>query len=245
MYIDIRIPSPNPVFCGGTLLDRYKVLTAAHCFVPNINRWNTSGPVRLFRPGDLLLEQVVVHIGQCKRKGRPSQRISPKAIYLHPQFGHNSARAFIYDAAIVELNEPGAVGISEFVHLPRGSGSGRVVNGRDGKVLGWGVTERGRLSNCLRQADVTIKRPDECLSLSSYGPHIFMRNSMLCAVGVGKDACLGDSGGPLLAYGKRRLVQIGIVSFGGTECANQTYPTVYTRITSITPWSKTRMPICL
>nr|XP_034956475.1 granzyme A-like isoform X2 [Zootoca vivipara] len=54
--------------------------------------------------------------------------------------------------------------------------------------------------------------------------------NMLCAGDDkgGKDACVGDSGGPLICNGKQR----GIVSFGAKlECGNQRYPGIYTLLT--------------
>jgi len=50
--------------------------------------------------------------------------------------------------------------------------------------------------------------------------------------GVKQGACQGDSGGPGLVAGPNRFsdVQIGVVSFGGTECAGEDKPTVFARI---------------
>lgn len=51
---------------------------------------------------------------------------------------------------------------------------------------------------------------------------------MICAGGnAGYDACNGDSGGPMVLNG----IQIGIVSWGATECGIS-MPGVYTNITN-------------
>ena len=60
---------------------------------------------------------------------------------------------------------------------------------------------------------------------------IFVSSDMLCA-GLpqgGRDACLGDSGGPLLARVQNSWVLVGIVSFG-EGCAEPGKPGVYTNL---------------
>jgi len=62
---------------------------------------------------------------------------------------------------------------------------------------------------------------------------------MLCASSPGRDACYGDSGGPLMDSNLN--TQVGIVSFGNS-CANSGYPGVYSRISD--QWSWVRRTIC-
>lgn len=47
----------------------------------------------------------------------------------------------------------------------------------------------------------------------------------------GHDACIGDSGGPLIVHGKL----FGIISWG-TKCAEKNRPGVYTYIPSVKRW---------
>lgn len=58
---------------------------------------------------------------------------------------------------------------------------------------------------------------------------------MVCAFAMKKDACSGDSGGPVRRLSDGKLV--GLVSFGpGNLCADPKYPGVYTRIASVRKW---------
>ncbi len=64
----------------------------------------------------------------------------------------------------------------------------------------------------------------------SRGPRYEIVDSSICALQPGsrKNACYGDSGGPLMASPKpRTFVQVGIVSRG---CGNMDLPNIYTRV---------------
>ncbi|XP_022221459.2 trypsin [Drosophila obscura] len=63
-------------------------------------------------------------------------------------------------------------------------------------------------------------------------------SNMFCAIGEnGKDACEGDSGGPILQAGR----PVGVVSWG-YSCGSG-YPGVYTRLSSppIKHWLQSRL----
>lgn len=58
---------------------------------------------------------------------------------------------------------------------------------------------------------------------------------MVCAYALRKDACIGDSGGPVRRLSDGKLV--GLVSFGpGNDCAVVGFPGVYTRLSMLRPW---------
>ena len=69
---------------------------------------------------------------------------------------------------------------------------------------------------------------------------------MICAgyANGGKDACSGDSGGPLICQNGENAVITGIVSWG-IECALENYPGVYTRVPYFLQWIKKNMVSCI
>jgi len=95
------------------------------------------------------------------------------------------------------------------------------------------------MSSTLRQLPVEIISPALCKRPDWYGKKMD-ESSMVCAgyPAGGKDACLGDSGGPLQCRSRDgRWKLAGIVSWG-TKCARAKKPGIYTRISSLQRWIK-------
>ena len=101
-------------------------------------------------------------------------------------------------------------------------------------VTGWGrLNSSGPQADILQEVTVTTISNQECRA--SHG-HDRITEAMICAGEVGKDACKGDSGGPLAVLGQDGSYrQIGVVSWG-KGCARPGYPGVYTRLTALLPW---------
>lgn len=101
-------------------------------------------------------------------------------------------------------------------------------------VVGWGrLSEGGTLSRVLQEVFVNIV-PNKVCNVA-YGN---IDDTKLCAGEKGKDACSGDSGGPLFVSDQQTVpvyTQYGIVSYG-RGCAREEFPGVYTRISSYVNW---------
>lgn len=108
-------------------------------------------------------------------------------------------------------------------------------------VLGWGITQDTLDSNeVLHKIEVPIVEQKACVdTYANYSPFwpIPIKDTMLCAgyIEGGKDACNGDSGGPLAYFSNtlQNWVQTGIVSFG-IGCAEPGTYGGYTRISKFT-----------
>lgn len=97
----------------------------------------------------------------------------------------------------------------------------------------------GPSSSTLQQIFVPVLNNQQCEQ--SFGRVATIDNKIICAGSLNgdKDACGGDSGGPLMHEINEgtnyRIYQIGIVSYG-FRCAVPGYPGVYTRVTAFVDW---------
>ncbi|MGW1676821.1 S1 family peptidase [Saccharopolyspora sp. NPDC002376] len=195
-------------FCGGALVTPIKVVTAAHCTVePLTGGQRDPKQLRAIsgRPDLTVADGAVAEVDR---------------IWVHPGFrGYTTGD----DVAVLTLREP--MPQKQLPVVDQGD-TEHYRPGTVGRVYGWGKTsEQGLPSTTLRSVDVPVTTDDACRSAySNYDPR-----SMFCA-GVpegGRDACAGDSGGPIVA--DNRL--IGVVSYG-TGCGRPNTPGVYTRLST-------------
>ncbi|KAF4026121.1 hypothetical protein G4228_018235 [Cervus hanglu yarkandensis] len=110
-------------------------------------------------------------------------------------------------------------------------------------VTGWGYRKlRDKIQNTLQKAKVPLMTNEECQA--GYRGHR-ITNKMVCA-GYregGKDACKGDSGGPLSCKHNEVWHLVGITSWG-EGCGQRERPGVYTNVVEYVDWilEKTQGP---
>ncbi len=205
-------------FCGGTLIDRNSVLTAAHCLE------SVTAP------------QLRVSVGITNLKEpRQGQSRSVEAITRHPRYT-TSALSFRYDAAVLTLSRP--VRNIAAAKIPASDANGLETPGRQATVAGWGNTEKqnpeyqqpDRYPARMQEAQVPVV--SDATATAAYGADDYDPPLMLAAGREGKDTCQGDSGGPIFVEKSNgRISQIGITSFGN-GCGARNFPGVYTEANS-------------
>lgn len=197
--------------CGGSILNEYYIITAAHCVINKI-------------PAHLIIIAGTVNLD------RPGQPHAIKQIISHEEY--EPSKSWLNDIALLKMFSPfrpsGNIG---FVTLPEQNET--VQGGSVAKVSGFGITtESGLVSKVLLQATIYISDQEDCkdtyknMGYRIYDTHICARNP-----NISRGACHGDSGGPLIVNGKL----VGIVSWS-YHCADTEYPTVYTRVPSYIDW---------
>ena len=208
-------------FCGCTAIDRYWILTAAHCMDDGTEPDDFKV---LFGPGLLGNDPSI-------------ESFKADAIVLHPNY--SSIYGLEYDVALVKLKTPLP---ESFPILPLISDPDLEQTGNAARIVGWGYTNydfRNFMDpEFLQEGDVRIISRLVANSGQFFGG--YFTSNMLAAGSLDpyRAANFGDSGGPLLGFNAEldRWEQIGVVSFGA-GCTKPSNPIGgFTRISRFLPW---------
>uniref|UniRef100_A0A1B6L129 Peptidase S1 domain-containing protein n=1 Tax=Graphocephala atropunctata TaxID=36148 RepID=A0A1B6L129_9HEMI len=213
--------------CGGSLISRNYVLSAAHCTTVyrepaswvRLGEYNTRSTVDDTNSN----AQPVIH--------RIQRRIN------HPEYRTPVAEN---DIALYQLETD--VVFNEFIR-PACLQTDTQLTKPYAVATGWGNTEYGgKSSDVLQKVNLTLVSQVKCSDFYKPNEDTLPRgvqpDSMLCAgdTNSGRDSCQGDSGGPLQVSHPQLYCThsiVGVTSFG-RGCGVQ--PGVYTRVSHFIPW---------
>uniref|UniRef100_A0A1I8NC12 Peptidase S1 domain-containing protein n=1 Tax=Musca domestica TaxID=7370 RepID=A0A1I8NC12_MUSDO len=198
--------------CGGVIISRNYILTAARCVVKNIanNGIESYSPSEFkIRAGSLSLYDQGILAGVSEIKV------------------HSNYTNMLNDVALLKLEEP--LIFSDYIKpisLPyeRPSLTAQV------SVPGWGLHKTsGDVSRYLKYLSMEVVDNKECLSYL-YGEDADAR--LLCLqFGHGGGICSGDIGGPAVYDGEL----VGLASFSIERCGSE-YPDGFTNIAFFVRW---------
>uniref|UniRef100_A0A5S6QYT2 limulus clotting factor C n=1 Tax=Trichuris muris TaxID=70415 RepID=A0A5S6QYT2_TRIMR len=210
--------------CGGSLIQMKPgngtdmVLSASHCFFdPENFAWFPVSRV-----------YALVGIHNHRNKNEQSRRVlKAKSLICDRKFAevkHAEDIALIQLAEMVPYTDK-----TRPICLPEKDEE--LTPGKECFVSGWGVTsETGPGSDVLLMVHVKALENSKCFRQ-------VYRDIVFCAGHLegGKDACEGDSGGPLFCEVDGKYVQYGIVS-QGDGCARRNLPGEYTKLSKFIGW---------
>ncbi len=214
--------------CGGTVVGRSWIVTAAHCV--------TDLDGRVLSPGAFS-----VRTGSVSRTSG-GQVLAVASVYRHPGYTGDDND---YDVALLRLSRPTTAPAIALI------GSTPAEQALDdpgvlATVAGWGATTfPGSPVDRQRFVEVPVISDNSCSAAYPIGrmeegyPYEFRAQSMVCAgyPAGGKDSCQGDSGGPLATQAADDTWRlIGVVSWG-YRCAEAGNPGVYARMTAVSSWT--------
>ncbi|KAK5863506.1 hypothetical protein PBY51_000534 [Eleginops maclovinus] len=219
--VSIQIKSRH--HCGGTIISRLLVLTAAHCFKKylriHINYFS-----------------VVAGLNVLSAPGDRTQIRSISKVKMHEDYSNVTSDS---DVTLLLLSSP--FDFTDHVQpvcTPLYDAHELFLNFSHCFISGWGSPYyKGRLMNRLQEVEVELIDRRTCNGISWYSG--FITENMICAgLESGKaDSCQGDSGGPLQCYSEDedRFYVVGVTSFGH-ECGLPHKPGVYARTSRFAGW---------
>ncbi|XP_028998014.2 venom prothrombin activator porpharin-D-like [Betta splendens] len=198
-------------FCGGTILNEYIILTAAHCM--NQSRY------------------IYVKLGEFDTLVDHGNEATH---YVETIVTHNKYRpdTYLNDIALIKLTKPIKFSWSILpACIPEQEFAEKVLmRQQEGLVSGFGRDDEGQQTSTILQR-FTMPYVDRLTCIESTQLRISTR--MFCAgyESETKDACQGDSGGPHVTRYSGTYFVTGVIS-----CARRGKYGVYTQVSKYIPW---------
>ncbi|KAG5671257.1 hypothetical protein PVAND_001465 [Polypedilum vanderplanki] len=217
----VNLPNHNDAMCGGSIISKTVILTAAHCLQGSISTEVAAG----------------VHDITHEEPTQQHMTVMPPQYRVHSQF---NPKNFNNDVATLIL--PHQLTLNKYVAtITLAKANIGLLEGVNAMSLGWGDTVNGGPhSNVLKEVTNKIIKNSECVPHYTGG---IVNAAAMCVASTNRNGiCDGDSGGPLVIAQGSNLIQVGIASFIPTRpntCG--VVPAGYARVSSFIAWIESHM----
>lgn len=214
----------DPNMCGGTIISKRWILTAAHC----LQERNVT----------LLKVHVVAGVTNIKYQNEPGSVemwVKKSDTIVHHQYDRYTVA---FDIGLIKLPRDLKMNANiQPAKLPKRNDKNTYL-GRSAIASGWGLTAKQEPSDRLQFITLKIISNEQCeqdWNDKLKGEKKLMLNSFLCVDSTRGLPCRGDSGGPLVLADNSRII-VGIVSHGFDDSCRIKVPDIFTRVTSFVDW---------
>jgi trypsin len=235
--VGLRIRHGSGWRCGGILITRTVVLTAAHCL-------DAASPTAAGQPIRIGLSSIEVYHGRDEfGAGTRLALDSTWPATFHPKWKRTGV-PFAFDVALLKLAQPvggavparvRAIAVGETTAVTSGWGDFDTTGVPSATLRAVAVpaVSNARCKAALAEADQANRPRTNFAALVDI--------STLCAISQTEDACVRDSGGPLVVGPANAPQTIGVVSWGppgkcGVPGSTGLLIGAYARASEIAPW---------